>query len=98
MSAHVKHFSSTLQHALVVRLDLVTRGSASHLVKFAQKSICIQDYVTGLFSVLCDICREPVSLIEFRIVADGCGKAVHEDCYVKLVTTPDATQVASCRS
>jgi hypothetical protein len=50
-----------------------------------------------MFSVLCDICREPLSLIESRTVADGCGKAVHEDCYVKQVTTPDATQGASCR-
>ena len=51
-----------------------------------------------MFCVLCYICREPVSLIESRTVADERGKAVHEDCYVKQVTTPDVTQGASCRS
>jgi hypothetical protein len=39
-----------------------------------------------VFSELCYICREPVSLVDSSTVADERGQATHEDCYVKQVT------------
>ena len=41
-----------------------------------------------MFSFICYICREPLSLIDSSTIADEHGEALHEDCYVAQVTTP----------
>ena len=62
-------------------------GPSLALGQLCTESIRIQDYCDRMFSVLCYICHEPASLIESRTVADERGQTVHEDCYVKQVTT-----------
>jgi hypothetical protein len=66
--------------------------SSVALGQLCTESIRIQDCCDRMFSVLCYICHEPMSLIESSTVADERGQTVHEDCYVKQVTTPYAMQ------
>jgi hypothetical protein len=58
------------------------------LVNSAQTQFPIPEYRESMFSFICYICREPLSLVDASTVADEHGKALHEDCYVKQLTTP----------
>jgi hypothetical protein len=58
------------------------------VVNLCSETIRSQKYRERMFSFICYICREPLSLVDSSTVADEHGKALHEDCYVKQVTTP----------
>jgi hypothetical protein len=41
----------------------------------------------SLPAILCTICAKPLNLV-VDLCADENGKAVHEECYLKRITTP----------